>query len=74
MLNGSPVLAPPRVRAECFVDLVSRVSRPWVFKVTVWAVDGPGRRVYEIPAYDDDNAAREGLRRFEIDMTLKAQH
>jgi hypothetical protein len=74
MLNGSPILTPPRIRAECIVDLLSRAVRPWLFKVTVWAVDGPGRRIYEIPALSDDDAARNGLQRFEREMMLKAAH
>ena len=74
MVNGYPILWPPRVRAQAIVDLISRYQRPFLFKVTVWAVDFPERRVYEIVALTDDAAAREGLLRFEYDMAVREQN
>ena len=75
MINGHSVLTPPaRVRAQCFVDLVSRFQRPFRFRVEVWGVDIPDRRIYEIVALNDSDAARAGLTRFEHEMMLRATH
>ena len=76
MVNGYPILDPPRVRAQCIVDLISRVQRPWIFRVEVWATQMPFRQVYEIQAATDDHAASQGLRRFEDDVLaqLKRAH
>jgi hypothetical protein len=68
MVNGYPILDPPRVRAQAIVDLISRYQRPWIFRVEVWATQMPFRQVYEIEAASDDDAASQGLKRFELDV------
>ena len=73
-LNGHPSLAAPRIRAQCVVDLLSRVQRPWTFRVTVWSPDVPWRAVYEIAGLSDGDVAEQGLRRFEQDVWLKVRH
>jgi hypothetical protein len=74
MVNGYPILSPPRVRAQAIVDLISRLQRPFLFKVTVWAVDFPEQRIYEIAALSDNDAALQGLRQFQFDMALRERH
>lgn len=53
------------VRCDAIVDLISRVQRPYVFRVTVvgWL---PHRylRIYTIAANDDDSAANLGIETF----------
>lgn len=63
----TPNSAVPRCTAT--VDLISKVMRPWLFRVTV--VGEPpheGRRVYPIAAPDDNAAAIKGLELFVAEM------
>jgi hypothetical protein len=52
-------------RATATVDLISKVMRPWLFRVTVTG-EPPHAwiRVYPIAAPDDDAAAMKGLELF----------
>ncbi len=56
-------------RATATVDLLSKVFRPWLFRVTVQG-EPPHRvkRVYDVAAPDDNSAAFKGLRLFEEEM------
>lgn len=57
------------IRASAIVDLISKVQRPWLFKVTVQGeFPYTQRREYTIAAKDDNSAAFKGLRLFEKDM------
>lgn len=50
------------VLCDATVDLISRLQRPWLFRVTV--VGKPphmAKRVYEIAAKDDNTAAMTGI-------------
>lgn len=58
------------VLADATVELMSKVQRPWLFKVTV--VGKPPyaqRREYTIAAESDNSAAFKGLELFEKDMS-----
>jgi hypothetical protein len=59
----TPQSATPR--CSCTVDLISKVMRPWLFRVTVTG-EPPHAfvRVYPIAAPDDDSAAMKGLELF----------
>lgn len=57
-------------RATATVELLSRVYRPWLFRVTVTGeFPHDCRRHYDIAAVDDNAAAFKGLRLFEEEMT-----
>jgi hypothetical protein len=58
-----------QVLMRAVVELVSRVQRPFMFRVTV--VGQPPhavKRVYELPALDDKDAAQTCMKRFEREM------
>jgi hypothetical protein len=58
------------VLASATVDLISKVQRPWLFRVTV--VGKPphlARRVYEIAAISDSQAAMVGIEKFVKEMS-----
>ena len=70
-INGSPILTGNKVQVlcSCVVDLISRLQRPYVFKVTVCGQPPHNVvRTYTIAARSDNDAASEGLRRFEKEM------
>lgn len=49
-------------RCSAIVDLVSRVQRPFLWRVTVWGQPPHAQqRVYDIPAHTDGMAARAGI-------------
>jgi hypothetical protein len=56
----------PAIRCQAVVDLMSRVQRPYQFRVTVTGQDWPFQvsKVYDIAANTDEFAAREGIRLF----------
>jgi hypothetical protein len=73
MLNGrkSPIIQGNecRVLCEATVDLISKVFRPYLFRVTVTGKPPhEATRVYEIYGKSDDEAAMAGIRQFEKDM------
>jgi hypothetical protein len=58
------------VRCEATVDLMSKVFRPWLFRVTV--VGQPphsATRVYEIYGKSDNEAAMAGIDKFVKEMS-----
>jgi hypothetical protein len=58
------------VLCKCIVDLISKVQRPWLFKVTVYGLPPHAHtRVYEIAARSDNDAALRGMREFEYEMS-----
>lgn len=58
------------VLATATVDLVSKVMRPWEFKVTVTGKPPHNvTKIYRIRAPDDNAAAFKGLSLFEKDMS-----
>jgi hypothetical protein len=66
------IITPDKAQVLCdaTVDLVSKVQRPWLFRVTV--VGKPPHeecRVYEIAAKDDNTAAFKGIDRFVKEMS-----
>ena len=66
-VNGSPIIRGNecQVLCDCIVDLISRVQRPYLWKVTV--TGKPPHvitRIYEISAKTDDAAAHAGIERF----------
>jgi hypothetical protein len=74
MLNGhkSPLITGNacRVLCTCTVDLISRVMRPWLFRVTVTGLPPHNvTKVYEIAAKDDNTAALTGLKIFQDQMS-----
>jgi hypothetical protein len=74
MLNGhkSPIITGDAVRVlcSCVVDLISRVQRPWLFRVTVTGLPPHNcTRVYEIAAKSDNDAALVGLKIFSDQMS-----
>lgn len=72
MVNGSPVIDinTAAVRCSCYVDLISRRQRPYLFRVTVTGEFPHNvRRIYEIAAIGEDTAAMKGLQRFEREMS-----
>ena len=76
MLNGkhSPIIRGNNCRVLCqaVVDLISRVQRPYLFRVTVTGQPPHGiQRVYDIAAMSDDAAARLGIDTFVKEMTPK---
>jgi hypothetical protein len=73
MLNGhkSPLITGNECRVLCqaTVDLISRVQRPYWFKVTVTGQPPHAiTRVYDIAASSDDAAARLGIDTFVKEM------
>jgi hypothetical protein len=57
-------------RATATVELLSRVYRPWLFRVTVTGeYPHEARCHYDIAAVDDNAAALKGLRLFEEEMS-----
>jgi hypothetical protein len=74
MLNGkkSPIIHGNECRVLCnaIVDLISRVQRPYLFKVTVTGQPPHAiRKCYEIAAMTEDAAARKGIDIFVDEMT-----
>jgi hypothetical protein len=74
MLNGkkSPIIRGNECRVLCnaIVDLISRVQRPYLFKVTVTGQPPHDiTREYHIAAMTDDLAARKGIDIFVDQMT-----
>lgn len=57
------------VRCHAIVDLISKVERPYRFKVTVTG-DPPHAytRVYDIQAVSETDAAMAGIKRFTDEM------
>ena len=71
-VNGSPIVDPAQsdVRCNAIVDLISRVQRPFLWKVTVTGIPPHShRRVYEITAKTDTLAAMAGMNRFMKEMS-----
>jgi hypothetical protein len=71
-INGRRVLRGNEARVLCdaVVDLVSRVQRPWLFKVTVTGKPPHSvTRVYEIAAKTDNLAAMTGIEKFVKEMS-----
>lgn len=59
-----------KVLCQAIVDLVSRRQRPFTFKVTVTGKPPHGvTRIYEIKSFSDNQAAMEGIKRFEKEMS-----
>ncbi len=59
-----------QVLCDAVVDLVSRVQRPYLFRVTVTGLPPHAvTRVYEISAKDDNMAAMAGIRQFVNEMS-----
>lgn len=59
-----------RVLAQATVVLLSRHERPFRFEVTVTGKPPHDiTRVYEIKSFSDNQAAMEGIKRFEKEMT-----
>jgi hypothetical protein len=72
MLNGHKILQGNecQVLCNCVVDLISKVQRPWLFRVTVTGLPPHNcTRVYEIAAKDDNTAAMAGLKLFADQMS-----
>jgi predicted DCC family thiol-disulfide oxidoreductase YuxK len=58
-----------QVLCDATVDLISKVQRPWLFKVTVTGLPPHAyTRTYEIAARNDDTAAMTGIRQFVKEM------
>jgi hypothetical protein len=58
------------VRCEATVDLMSKVFRPWLFKVTVTGSPPHiATRVYEIYGKSEDAAAMAGIDKFVKEMS-----
>jgi predicted DCC family thiol-disulfide oxidoreductase YuxK len=54
-----------RVLCDAIVDLISRIQRPYLFKVTVTGLPPHvATRIYEINANTDDRAAMKGIQLF----------
>jgi hypothetical protein len=71
-VNGSPIVDPNNadVRCDAVVDLISRVQRPFLWKVTVTGQPPHAiTRIYEVVAKTDDIAARTGIANFMKEMT-----
>lgn len=69
MLNGKPhrIIHGNRARVLCdaIVDLISRVQRPYLFRVTVTGLPPhTATRVYTIASNDDNGAAMKGIQLF----------
>lgn len=58
-----------QVLCDATVDLISKLQRPYLFRVTVTGLP-PHRyiRVYDIAAKNDDTAAMRGIRQFVSEM------
>jgi hypothetical protein len=60
-----------RVLADATVELVSKVIRPYVFRVTVTGLPPHAHtRQYQISAPSDDSAAMKGLQLFEAEFSM----
>jgi hypothetical protein len=60
----------PMVLADATVDLISKVYRPWLFRVTVTGKPPYSTtRVYEIHGKSDSDAALAGIDRFVREMS-----
>ena len=58
-----------RVLCDAVVDLISRVQRPYLFRVTVTGLPPHvATRVYHISAKNDNSAAMKGLSLFVKEM------
>ena len=73
MLNGhkSPIITGNACRVLCnaTVDLISKVMRPYLFRVTVVGIPPHATtRVYDMYGKSDDEAAMKAIRQFEKDM------
>lgn len=69
MINGTPHRIikgnEARVLCDAIVDLISKVQRPWLFRVTVTGLPPHvATRIYEISANTDDRAAMKGIQLF----------
>lgn len=74
MINGhkSPIITGNACRVLCnaTVELISKVMRPWLFRVTVTGLPPHNcTRVYEIAAKSDNDAALLGLKIFSDQMS-----
>jgi hypothetical protein len=72
MKNGKSMVEVSTANVLCnaTVDLISRVQRPFLWKVTVTGVPPHATtRVYEISASSDNRAAMRGIDRFVRDMS-----
>lgn len=59
-----------KVLCNAIVDLISRVQRPYLWKVTVTGIPPHAEtRVYEIAAKDDNTAAMKGIEIFVEQMS-----
>lgn len=59
-----------KVLCQAVVDLVSKVERPFRFKVTVTGKPPHAvTRIYEIKSFSDNQAAMEGIKKFEREMS-----
>lgn len=70
----SAILTPENATPRCTatVDLISKVMRPWLFRVTVTGEPPHAfRRVYPIAAPDDNAAAIKGLELFVAEFGRK---
>jgi hypothetical protein len=62
-----------QVLCDATVDLISKLQRPYLFKVTVTGLPPHAyTRVYEIAARNDDTAAMTGIRQFVKEMESPA--
>ena len=71
-INGRRILRGNdcQVLCDAIVDLVSRVQRPYLWKVTVTGLPPHAiTRIYEISAKTDDAAAHAGIQRFVREMS-----
>ena len=73
MLNGraSRIIQGNRAQVLCdaTVDLISKLQRPYLFRVTVTGLPPHAHvRIYDIPAKNDDTAAMRGIREFVTEM------
>jgi hypothetical protein len=58
------------VLADATVELISKVYRPWLFRVTVTGKPPfKATRIYEIYGKSDSDAAFAGIARFEKEMS-----
>jgi len=71
-VNGSRIIQGNecQVLCDCVVDLISRVQRPFLWKVTVTGLPPHAiTRIYEISSPTDDGAAHAGIDRFVREMS-----
>ena len=68
-VNGILKPSDAHVRCHAIVDLISKVQRPYLFRVTVWGEPPHAyRRTYDIAGWNEDAAARKGLDVFTKEM------